>query len=220
MTKRKPQTRFFVEYAGQLRRLFSVREQPNGDLFINTHLDDLRSAGAEVKVVTEFRHSIHVSSNSLENENTVHCVMRYADGSREDRYLVSSAVGRNRFQPIYVRSVIHPKSLKSLSPSPKDDVLLSPTYDPDLCTMLYAIWITSATGWERLAKRFPFQVCMVPYKKFNVIVPAAFATVPSPDDGNTIEYTSTTVERRSDEHAALGNRTGPAEGAPAEAAVG
>src|SRR3954454_20247758 len=55
---------------------------------------------------------------------------------------------------------------------------------------------------------------------FVVFMPFCYTRGPSPRFGRIIDGSTTSEENRSAEHIALGNRVGPAQGAPAHALVG
>src|SRR4051812_10213956 len=216
-------THFVVENGGTLKRLLSIREQANDSLLIATHLEGLYDiSGAPLIVrenrIAEYRHKLHVSNKS--SYNTVHLIVKRADGSYIDRHLLTSAIRDGRFQPIYVRSVVHPSVLPEHDLSAKGPVVHLPTYNPELCAMHYALWFTSPAAWRQLNLVAPYSVAWFGFRRFMVFIPFCYSKGPSPKIGRTIDGATTSAEKRSAEHIALGNRVGPAEGAPAHAVVG
>jgi hypothetical protein len=185
---------------------------------ITTHLENLFDKSGAPQRIKENRHALHVSDAS--DFNTIHAKMRRDDGGQIDKHLLTAAIRDGRFQPIYVRSVMHPSALPQLTLPVNGSVVRLPTYNPDLCTMHYALWFTSAEAWRRLNLQVPYSIAWSEFRRFVVFLPFCYAAGPSPLTSRTIDYTTTSEEMRSAEHIALGNRVGPAEGAPAPAVVG
>lgn len=220
MAARKPQTRYVVEIDGQLRRLLSTRERASGDIFVTTHIGGLLriQKGGGTKSIKESRHSIHVSPRS--DTSTVHGVTELEDGTRIERHLSTTAVRDGRVQPIYARSVINPAELPILQLPAKGTVVKLPTYDLRFWTMYYAFWFSRREIGEINPMDGPFSFAIRAYRKFKLYIPICFVPIPSQPTAKLIEYATTTAEMRPAEHAALGNRVGPAEGAPPIAVPG
>ena len=221
MTKRRrSQRRCVVKFGDSFRRVLSIAENANGNLLISTHLDGLFDVGQESKKISQYRHSLKVSRDSHSGVSSVHCVTNHANMNSVDRHLVTTAARKDRFQPIYIRSVIHPSVLPMLDSSACDNPIEFPLYSPDVCIMHYALWFTSPRGIKRFPDDLPFPVVKLHFREFALIIPICFSLGSTPFQGKVIEYITTSSERRNDEHRRLGNRVGPAEGADWPAAIG
>jgi hypothetical protein len=60
----RAKTRFIVEYDGQLRQLFSIEEQPSGDLTIPIKHEEQHGLPADLQDIREQRLSVHCSPGS------------------------------------------------------------------------------------------------------------------------------------------------------------
>ena len=142
-----------VEIDGKFRKILSISKRSDGGLLIATHLEKLYDASsaplvAKENLITEYRHSVHLSDTSA--LNTVHGVLTRGDGSQLHKHMLTSAIRDGRFQPIYTRSLIHPSTLPELTLRAKEEVIQLPTYNPELCTMHYALWFSSPEAWRGL----------------------------------------------------------------------
>lgn len=218
MAGKKTSMRFVVEIDGQLRRLFSIQDKGNKGLNITTHIAGLANFEGGMQRIKESRFSVHVSPNSP--ANTFHSTTVLEDRTRVERYLATTAIRSGRFQPLYARSVIRPSSLPTLELPVKGPVIKLRTFNPEKFTMIYALWVSRPATGISFDADLPFDIERHVFEEFEVFIPYCFNRQPSPPHGNLVEYATTTEQKRSFEHAALGNRVGPSEGAPSTAVIG
>lgn len=204
--------RLVLEYDGKLKRILSVRETSKGELLITTHVNGLLEPDIASKLIVECRHLIHNSKDS--DENNVHTVVAHEDRTQTHRYIQTKAVALGQFQPLYVRSVIHPKHLIDIT-TEKTSVQAIDSYNPERCTMHYALWFSSRQAAESMPSKVPYTLYRLDYRYYTLFIAACFTASPSRDTSQIMEYVTTTAERCSPEHLALGNHVGPSEGAPA-----
>lgn len=152
--------------------------------------------------------------------NTVHGVTIHDDGTIVERHLVTNALRDQRYQPIYMRSVINPHSLPALELPARGQVVRLPIYDPAAYTMHYALWLASPEAGRAFKFDAPYSLGRYEFRAFTVLLPFCYTPVPSPEVGRIIEYATTSRDKRTAQHATLGNRVGPSEGASGPATVG
>ncbi len=207
MAKQKPSSRFVVQIDGALRRILSIREGSTGDLIVTIHANDMMNQGKRIK---DSRYSVHASDRG--DTSTIHSVTVHDDGSREDRYLSTTALRDGRFQPICTRSSFDPRALPELVLPARGAVVTLPPYHPGICTMYFALWVCSPEIGDTHTPFGPYSLVYWKSRRFTLFIPFCFTASPSGRQIKFVDYVTTTEGKRSAEHLAFGNRVGPAEG--------
>jgi hypothetical protein len=214
MAKRKAQVRFVAEIGGELKRLFSVRESPKGDLLITNHTAGLKEEfEGELATIVENRYAVHPSPNSKSGAITVHKKIVFDNGCVEHNHLLTHAMRDGRFQPIYVRCVIDlSKDHHTLVPHPKDEIVTLASYDAADWILYYALWLSPLS----VARRFPcgpYSLRLHWFRKFALLIPYCFIPLQSLSWGQVKDYTTSSAEFLPQEYVDKGFRAGIAQGA-------
>lgn len=218
----KPALRVVIEHGGELKRLFSVRERTNGDLNVTIHVNEFLAfqEDGSTKTMKECRYSIHVTPKDPSG-NTIKGTTEYSDGTKQLRHLFTTAIAQGHVQPIFARSVIHPRFLRAFTGEGKGSLLPLPAvYDPERWTMYYALWLCSPEVGMTNPLDGPHPFLRWSFREFTIFAPFCFVPMPSGPHSKIWEAGTTTAEHRSNRHAELNCRVGPAEGATPRSAAG
>lgn len=103
--RKKPKTRFVVEYEGKLKERFSIQEESNGDLRLMIKSTDNYTKGLDLisnpEPIKVQRYSIHRPVVSKNNVCTIKQTIELKSGKKIETYLLSSAIHENKIIPIY-----------------------------------------------------------------------------------------------------------------------
>jgi hypothetical protein len=207
-------TRFVVEIGGEFKRLFSVREVKRGLLIIKTDAPNSISANeGQISQLLSVKHTVHTSDRSETGANLVHMTQEFENGSTKETYLLTHAVRDGTYAPIYQRLVPDPCDKPSVVPHKKDVIVSLGAFDPGRATLIYGIWLSSATAGSEFPFEKAYSSIVCPFQVFSLSVAYGFVAEPSTPIGTMLHYATTSTEKRTDLEKALGYRAGITPGA-------
>lgn len=180
------------------RQFLSIRETSKDELIVTIPAQDNfeHPIRGDVKL-KEVRWTLHTSQASIEGGETFNCHFVLEDGTRIQSSAFHLSKMSNGYFPFFAQRVpILSDPRFAIPPRPRDRIINLGAFEQQYASLVFAL-TASCHGADALGEAPGFQVCMVPFRHWDLHVAWSYMLIPSmPNSDMAVAATSSLTENR------------------------